>query len=103
MFDLFYVALAAAGYFVYTQIATEPSPQTQAEHAKISLVPQPRKLYTPLNKFLLQERPRVSVAGRSTDQGWLGTPRYDIRNEVTGTITPIYSTEINRTLDVIKI
>lgn len=103
MFDLFYVALAAAGYFVYTQVTSDPSPQLLAEEAKIAIKPQPRIAYHTLDQLLAQKRPNVVVVGKSADQGWLGTPRYDLMDQNTGIITPVYTTDINKTLSLLQI
>lgn len=100
MFDLFYVALAGLGFFIYSRVASEPSPQEKIESERVAIVPHPRQLYRPLNKLLLLERPRLSVVGKSNDQGWLGTPRFDVRDEATGTITPVYSTDLPKLLDM---
>ena len=98
-----YAFAAAAGYFIYTQVMRPPAPQMQAEQLKVALKPQPRILYKPLARLLLQNKPSVSVGPKSRDQGWLGTPRMDLVDKQTGQITPIYSTEPQNTMSVLQI
>lgn len=103
MFNLLYVFAAGLGYFIYTQVEAKDPPQVMAEAQKVMIKPVPRVVYTPLKKLLIQDRPNVNVVGKSRDQGWLGTPRYDLVDNATGTLTPIYSTEMGTTMRVLQI
>lgn len=102
MFDLFYIVAAGAGYFIYRTLTTPP-PQIDAEANKVRIAPEPRVVYQPLSKLLVQDRPSLAIKGKSQDQGWLGTPRYDVVDRATGVITPVYSTEPEATLRVLQI
>lgn len=103
MFDLIYLFAAGAGYFIYTQVMRDPAPQTQAEEQKVAVKPVPKIAYVPLNKMLVRDRPDVHIVGKRKDIGYLGTPRYDVIDEATGTITPIYSTEPSNTMRLLQI
>lgn len=103
MFDLFYIVAAGAGFLIYRQITTPPPPQVDAEANKIRIAPEPRVVYRPLSKLLVQDRPSIVVKGKSQDQGWLGTPRYDVVDTATGVITPVYSTEPSSTMRLLQI
>jgi hypothetical protein len=103
MFNLLYLFAAGLGYFIYKQVEPKDPPQLIAEEQKVAIKPMPRVVYRPLNKLLVQDRPNVSITGKSRDQGWLGTPRYDLVDNATGTLTPIYSTEPATTMRVLQI
>lgn len=103
MFPLFYIVAAGAGYLIYRQVSAPVPPQTEAENSKIRIAPEPRVVYRPLSKLLVQDRPSIVIKGQSQDQGWLGTPRYDVVDTATGVVTPVYSTEPGNTMRTLQI